>query len=657
MKNIANKIKKDWKFFLLLGISIVLIVLMILYTLRVSDKVYNVSEKVEVQDTIKEVTAGMKFEQKINAIQNNFQRVDIQFEGFKEQSNIAGKVTIGIDDPNGKNIRKKTITRNYIRENSVYEFDFKNQSESANKEYTLWIQFEEVKEGSEFFTVKTANANQEDNKLIINGQEQNKKLAIQEFYKNSKKQAMFILGILIFIIYAVVISIYIYYQKEIKVEKIFLYTVPVICLFYIIFMPTFKNHDELYHWYRGYEVSMGRLMTGINGDILGTEMPENINKIATDDWTSITYTDVKECLRIPLESNKEKTLYAETSAVYSFVQYLPQGIGIAIARLFTDKVLLLAYAGRTMNMLVAMCCIYFAIKKIPFGKKILLLLSYIPISIEGFSSLSPDAMTISIAFIYIAYILNLAFSKEEKFIDKKQAIILTILSIIMSLCKIVYLPLVLLMFIIPKEKFKDSKKIKRIVVIIMIAVIINLVWLGISSIYLAHFREGDSGVQVKTLLLDPIKYIQECLYTLNINADSYIMTMFGQKLGWGELVNIHDIVPYVLFFMTIWITIIDETIKDRFKFFQKIIIMLSVVGIIGLIFTSLYVQWTTCGSDSIAGIQGRYFIPILPLVVLLVGSQIKINTPYNGKNVNKYIGIIGIIIQIIPIAQIIICHL
>ncbi len=85
--------------------------------------------------------------------------------------------------------------------------------------------------------------------------------------------------------------------------------------------------------------------------------------------------------------------------------------------------------------------------------------------------------------------------------------------------------------------------------------------------------------------------------------------------------------------------------------------MLSVVGIIGLIFTSLYVQWTTCGSDSIAGIQGRYFIPILPLVVLLVGSQIKINTPYNGKNVNKYIGIIGIIIQIIPIAQIIICHL
>ncbi len=150
---------------------------------------------------------------------------------------------------------------------------------------------------------------------------------------------------------------------------------------------------------------------------------------------------------------KKKTLYAETSAVYSFVQYLPQGIGIAIARLFTDKVLLLAYAGRTMNMLVAMCCIYFAIKKIPFGKKKYYCCCRIFQSqLKVFHHLSPDAMTISIAFIYIAYILNLAFSKEEKFIDKKQAIILTILSIIMSLCKIVYLPLVLLMFIIPKEK-------------------------------------------------------------------------------------------------------------------------------------------------------------------------------------------------------------
>ena len=35
--------------------------------------------------------------------------------------------------------------------------------------------------------------------------------------------------------------------KDIKVENIFLMIVPFVCLFFLITMPTFKNHDEYYH--------------------------------------------------------------------------------------------------------------------------------------------------------------------------------------------------------------------------------------------------------------------------------------------------------------------------------------------------------------------------------------------------------------------------
>lgn len=145
MKNIAQKIKKDWKFFSILAVAVILIWMLVFYSLDVSDKVYNTSEKIEAEGSIKDVTPGMKIEQKIKATRNNFKRVDIQFEPLKEQNNIAGKVTIGINDENGKTIAKKTITRNYIRENNVYEFNFKNQKKSKDKEYVLWIQFEEVK--------------------------------------------------------------------------------------------------------------------------------------------------------------------------------------------------------------------------------------------------------------------------------------------------------------------------------------------------------------------------------------------------------------------------------------------------------------------------------------------------------------------------------
>lgn len=493
--------------------------------------------------------------------------------------------------------------------------------------------------------------------FTVDGQEVKGILGIREYYLNNNKLIFFIVITLAITVYVIFISIYLRYRKNIKVENIFLITIPVICLFYIICMPTFKNHDEIYHWYRAYEVSTGKLMEEVDGDTLGTILPQSISDVTTDDWQSITYAKVRDSLNAELDKENTALLYSETSAVYSFVQYIPQAIGIFITRIFTDKVLLLAYGGRIINMVFSIILIYFAIKKIPFGKKILLLLSFIPIAIEGFSSLSPDAMTISMAFFYIAYILSLAFSKENHIIDGKKIAILTVLSVIMAMCKIVYLPLILLLFIIPKEKFKNEKKIKNIFIIGAIAVVLNLIWLMVAGIYLSHFREGDSSIQVISILTNPIKYLQNCLYTVNLNGQEYIYSMFGGELGWGELVQLNSIVPYILCFILIWITITDQTIKDKFKLYQKVWITIAAIAVVGLIFTSLYVQWTTIGSDSVLGIQGRYFIPILPLVALLIGSQLKVKTDYSDENTCKTIAIIGVVLQIWAILAIIICHL
>ena len=44
-----------------------------------------------------------------------------------------------------------------------------------------------------------------------------------------------------------------------------------------------------------------------------------------------------------------------------------------------------------------------------------------------------------------------------------------------------------------------------------------------------------------------------------------------------------------------------------------------------LILTSLFIQWTTVGNTKIEGIQGRYFIPLLlPLSILMNNTNISI---------------------------------
>ena len=75
-----------------------------------------------------------------------------------------------------------------------------------------------------------------------------------------------------------------------------------------------------------------------------------------------------------------------------------------------------------------------------------------------------------------------------------------------------------------------------------------------------------------------------------------------------------------------------------------------------LIFTSLYLQWTEYGVNYVKGIQGRYFIPFLPLVLILIG-RINFEGKYTEVVATKAIGTTTIIIQISILMLIILFHI
>ena len=654
-------IKKDWKFYGILTIAVLIIVLIANYALTIEEKLYTTGEVQEETGTLEDVTTGTEIVQTFVAVDDNLEKVKIDFEPYKEDVNCGGKVTIGIKDANGNVIEEKEILRNYVRETSQYTLEFSKQKDSKDKEFQIFIRFNDLEEADRFYSVKYTDKNEFlKNHLIVNGEEmQGASIIFQDLYKSNIRTIIYSVILIVFILGVYIVSSIIYYKKGMKIENIFLMVAPLTCIFFLVTMPTFKNHDEYYHWLKAYEVSQGTLMTPQEDGVQGSMMPEGVSKVFPTDWTTLDYQTMKELLGVKLNEDNKGILNPETAAVYSFVQYIPQATGIALARLVTDNVYLITYGGRIVNMIFALLVLYFAIKLMPFGKKLLLIPAMIPIAIEGFTSLSPDAMTISVAFFYIAYILHLAFGDKEQLGIKEKAILL-ISSIVIALCKIVYIPLVGLILIIPKEKFKNQgnkNKILNFCVIAGIAVIINLIWLAISSRYLSTFREGDSKIQVLLALQNPILYIQNVLYTFNLNGSNYLLSLFGADLGWGELIKLYSIVPYAFLGIYLFTAITDNELKDKFKRYQIVWISLVVLAIVGLIFTSLYVQWTTVGQTSIAGIQGRYFLPILPLVMLLLGSVVKVKSLYNEEKVTKFVGISILLLQIFTISQILIEHL
>ena len=371
---------------------------------------------------------------------------------------------------------------------------------------------------------------------------------------------------------------------------------------------------------------------------------------------AIKYIDNLQLLQEKLNYEESCFFENQNTATYCFVQYIPEVTGILIGRLVTQTPILIAYITRFINMIFCITIIYFAIKIIPFGKNILLIFSILPIVMEGFSIISPDGITIAICALYIAYTLYISFDKNKK-CGTKETVILTIIGAIVSLCKIVYMPLIFLCLIIPKDKFKDKRE--RIISIILgVGVILNLIWLVFGSVILlntntnTYIGSSKNGTILKlaTILNNPFLYIQKIFYTIVTKGHQYFLSLFG-----GQFEGI-EIIPYITCGIALLATITDEKLKVSFKKYQKIIIFLIVLVITALIFTSLYIQWSDNELDYIDGVQGRYFLPILPLILILLAG-IKLKSNYTNTGITKLICISGIIIQIYTIVAVMAVHI
>lgn len=208
----------------------------------------------------------------------------------------------------------------------------------------------------------------------------------------------------------------------------------------------------------------------------------------------------------------------------------------------------------------------------------------------------------------------------------------------MAICKIVYLPLVGLILLIPKEKYKTRKEqIVTNIIIIGVSLLASLTWIGIASSYLVAYKDGAPGVKIGKLFSNPIEFIERLFSNINIYLRTYIGELFGKGIGADLHIQLYSLLPVVMFILFLFEAISDNNIKNRFSKYQKTIMWLIVLITSGLIFTSLYIQWSPVNYPYISGVQGRYFLPILPVIALLIGNNSKIKSQYDEIKHNKFL--------------------
>lgn len=432
---------------------------------------------------------------------------------------------------------------------------------------------------------------------------------------------------MIFFIYSLILSLffflfYIYTDcKKIKLEKIFVVSILIIGISYFIFLPPMEVPDEVAHYVRSYEISKGlftydKSIDGHHGNYLPIDL------YLLGDRT-FSYKDLFNKFNIKV--SETKTVVENTALHYSPLSYFPQSIGMFLSRIINVPLLLEIYFAKLFALLFFSISIYFSMKYIPIKKNTLYLMCFFPMVIQQTASLSADSVLITSSLSFISFILYLKY-KDESVVDIKEVILLFILFLFIAMSKSVYIFLFILMFSIPKEKFKYNKYLV-IFSILAVVGIIYFLWSKNISVYISS--EDNFNLKKEYILNNPMKYIGVLMNTIKVNGNFYLSSIIGRNLSWFSI-SINDFIYYSILLLILIFIVFDN--DKRIKLDLKIMSFI-IIGIVSmLVFTGLYLTWTNISDNVIAGVQGRYFIPIVFLVFLIFNfDYLKLEIDLNNK--------------------------
>ncbi|MFQ6862726.1 MAG: DUF2142 domain-containing protein [Beduini sp.] len=399
----------------------------------------------------------------------------------------------------------------------------------------------------------------------------------------------------------------------INYEKCFLILFPLVCSCYLVMFTPQTIPDEQLHFDSAYQYS--NMMMFKERDTKRTcdlKIKDNViidkeHYYYTKNLNSLTCSD-------------QSLVKVEDRLVRNApIAYVPSAVGITLARIMGLGAVPLYTLGRIFNILACYFLLYFAIKKIPFGKSVLFSLTMIPMVPHLVASYSYDGMIISLSFLLTAYILNMAYGQDN--VSKKDLVITSLISVCLAPCKLVYASICCLSFIIPKDKMSNFKFKYWPQVLMLILAIGSILIFQLSKI--ADIGVGGNiiewagkpGYTLSWALSHPASAINVFINTLIVYGGDYISVLIGSALGWLRIKLPWFVIDGFIIIMALSM-LNKKDDKYQIKASVKFWALLLFLGSSVLIMYSMFTGHTPIGNPTIEGVQGRYFIPLIPLLYL-----------------------------------------
>lgn len=462
-----------------------------------------------------------------------------------------------------------------------------------------------------------------------------------------------------------VLGFFFFYGKKWKMESLFVMAAAGFGILYLFVLPPLSAPDEVSHYISAYKLSnqmLGKTATEEHGlvyireedqwieDIYGelsvdgasvedgSVQPDVLGQTLTEETYRLIHE--KGWLGGEADGNSNENVISNQWTVRTTpLAYVPQALGMTLVRLFGAGSISLLFMGRLMNLAFYVAVTYLAMKRLPFGKEVLFGVALLPMTLHLTGSMSYDTVILGLTFYFTAVCLDLAYEKEQ--VRVRDSLTLAAVIFVLGPCKMVYAAVMGLCLLIPVRKFGGWKRYLTAAAVVLAAFVVSMVLVNSQTIvtyatetenYVSWAEEA--GYSFAQLLGNPKLVLRLFYNTLVWQAEHYHMTMIGAWLG-----NV-DVVLEVPYLAVCWFTISlllltlrkpGEMIQIRGG--QRIWVWVTCFGCAAAILFSMLLAWTPVSSRIITGVQGRYFLPILPVFLMSIKQDFAVLTRNRDREI------------------------
>lgn len=437
------------------------------------------------------------------------------------------------------------------------------------------------------------------------------------------------------------------------IEQRFVAIALILGIIFAVKTPPLWGADETSHYARAYQIAQGNLLSDkmpypYGGDSYGGKIPKSVHDLI---WhtnqdiqqdTNITeysthriddHSSYAELINTKLGDPTEDYFFPNTAA-YSPVAYIPSVIALKIAQIINLTVGQSIFLARVFGLILYVLTVYWVLhvlRKKRFAL-VLFVVALLPMALYQASMIGVDLLANSLAILLVGFVVK---SIVDKTLSRPELLAVALAAVAMPLMKPTYIFLSLLVFAIPAEVVRKAGLARQLlgkVLLIVLAVIALAAWtyatVGVSE-EIRRMGIGprwvliDPDAQTKFMLTHPHTFAVVFLRSVLLTDTNYISGLFGH---FGFL---FIQIPMTSMLLSLFALFVSLGFSERVVIERRrlVFITLTLLAGAGSIFATLYITFSNYAQPIIEGVQGRYFMPLLPvllLVIVAVNTRLKL---------------------------------